>query len=225
MMWCPPVSTAKVSQSGNVEHGLICLPADVFSQHLDVELSEDDVQVVTSNPQAKTQVTVRPPPVRQQRFASVFSSLLSLLLYLVAKVGNSAGDKTSGEVWMCWCSERRRPPCFSQASGEPLEDSQPAAQFWRGEGGEQPPAAGAAGCHGHLQGPLLLPGLPPEAGPTGPQRVLPPRSQPRAEGQLPGPRSQRSAQRSEERRRSRTGGRAQRPGTDPAQGPRAGASS
>lgn len=36
----------------------MCLSADAFTQHLDVELSEEDVQTVTSDSKAKTQITV-----------------------------------------------------------------------------------------------------------------------------------------------------------------------
>lgn len=37
--------------------------ADVFSQHLDVELSEEDVQIITSDCKAKTQLMVLHQPL------------------------------------------------------------------------------------------------------------------------------------------------------------------
>lgn len=43
-----------------MEYVLICLSADVFSQHLDMELSEEDVQIIMSDSKAKTQITVPP---------------------------------------------------------------------------------------------------------------------------------------------------------------------
>lgn len=91
--------------------------ADVFLQHLDTELSEDDVEKITTCSKTKTQIKV---------FRRHFDATHSMILYfnitlthdatfIVAKTGNSSLYQSTGKVWSHWPTKEHKPPSFPQA--------------------------------------------------------------------------------------------------------------
>lgn len=107
----------------------------MFLQHLDTELSEDDVQKITSGSKAKAQITVltaQVDKIYQFFFSSCFTVCLLYYLcfspQLVAQTGHFTLHQSPGKVWIHRPAERHKPPSFPQTFGGSLEGSEPDLQ-------------------------------------------------------------------------------------------------